>query len=190
MKDTYSIPVAAFKIGNLSGSDLEVVTVIHVEWPNRVHCRKLGPTLTLRDVLRGDRNSRLRGPLPMRSAQPVDGVRTSKIGHRNWKAIFPAIWSSVIGNSTPLSACSVMPWMTFLPVRDGFDWGGECSTAPELHISAPRLPTLVDLEQISPWPFVRHPRLIQSFQNVSRSICALAPVARLLAMSLFPPSGI
>jgi|HubBroStandDraft_6_1064221.scaffolds.fasta_scaffold299946_1 hypothetical protein len=64
MKDTYSIPVAAFKIGNLSGSDLEVVTVIHVEWPNRVHCRKLGPTLTLRDVLRGDRNSRLRGPCP------------------------------------------------------------------------------------------------------------------------------
>jgi hypothetical protein len=137
MKDTYSIPVAAFKIGNLSGSDLEVVTVIHVEWPNRVHCRKLGPTLTLRDVLRGDRNSRLRGPLPMRSAQPVDGVRTSKIGHRNWKAIFPAIWSSVIGNSTPLSACSAMPWMTFLPVRDGLDWGGECSTAPELHIFRP-----------------------------------------------------
>jgi hypothetical protein len=38
MKDTYSIPVTAFKIGNLSGSDLGVVTVIHVEWPNRAHC--------------------------------------------------------------------------------------------------------------------------------------------------------
>jgi hypothetical protein len=43
----------------------------------------------------------------------------------------------VIGNSTPLSACSVMSWMTFLPVRDGLDWGGECSTAPERHIFRP-----------------------------------------------------
>jgi hypothetical protein len=137
MKNAYSIPVAALKIGNLSGSDLEVVTAIHVAWPNRVHCRKPGRTLTRSDVLRGDRNGRLRGPLPVRSAQPVDGVSTSKIGHWGWKAIFPAIWSSVIRNSTPLSACSVISWMTSLPVRDGRDWGGERSTAPELHIFRP-----------------------------------------------------
>ena len=43
MKRAYSIPVTAFKIGDLSGSDLAVVAVIHVAWPNRVRRRNLRP---------------------------------------------------------------------------------------------------------------------------------------------------
>ena len=135
MKSAYSIPVTAFKIGDLSGSDLAVVAVIHVAWPNRVRRRRPAPTPGPRDVLRGARDGRLR---MRRSPRSIDRVSTSKIRHWGWKATFPAIWPSVIRNSTPLPVCSVMHWMSFFLALDGLDRGRmDASAAPELYIFRP-----------------------------------------------------
>src|SRR5271156_2984647 len=123
MKNTYSIPVTAFKIDDLSGSDFAGVAVIHVAWLNRVHCRRPAPALHPMDLLRGDGHGWLRGLLRPRSARPVDGVSTSRIGRWQSKASFPAIWPSLIRNSTPSPASSVMLCMTFLLAHDGPDRG-------------------------------------------------------------------
>ena len=75
MKNAYLIPVSAFKIEDLSGSDLAVLAAIHVAWLNVVRCRRPPSRLHPIDVLRGDRDSWLRGRLRPRSAHPADGVR-------------------------------------------------------------------------------------------------------------------
>src|SRR5277367_1305513 len=97
MKRAYSIPVTTFKIGDVSGSDLAVIAVKHVVWPNRVDRRRPSPTLGPRDVLRGDGDIRL----PAQSPRRVDRVGTLKSSPWHRKAIFPAIWPSGIMSSTP-----------------------------------------------------------------------------------------
>ena len=114
MKNAYLIPVSAFKIEDLSGSDLAVLAAIHVAWLNLVRCRRPPSTLHPIDVLRGDRDSWLRGRLRPRSAHPADGV-----GHWHWKATFPTTWPSGIRNLTPSPASSEMTSMTFSLAPDG-----------------------------------------------------------------------
>jgi hypothetical protein len=125
MTNASSIPGTATKIDDLFGSALEIATVIQMAWPNRLRCRKPLSPLRPRCVL-----AQVRGLLHPRAPGPMDRVSASGIVHLRWKAICCAAWPSGIVNSTPSSAFSARPWVSFWLAPDGFDPGAHSTPPP------------------------------------------------------------
>ena len=186
MTNASSIPGTAAQIDDLFGSALAIATVIQMAWPNRLRCRNLCP---LAPEVRSCPGPAVCSTLELQAPWTVSAHRGSCIcaGKRSVRAA----WPSGIVNSTPSSAFSARPWVSFWlapmvlirgriarrhrrralhrPSRAQHRWLTEAGIAMAFR-SAPQN------DSIAPKRW--------------RSICASVRVVRLPAMSLFPPSAI